>query len=156
MNAPQLRFRPEQLAPGESGVLVETTPQKAGWEYLSFAVRRLSRGENWAGDTGAQEAALVLLGGKVTLQVNGEKWQMGERQSPFDGLPEPLITIWEPKAYPILLSFLSQGYTCPRKALRNNDVHIIKAENADALINVNTLEELEKVKNILLEKSATV
>jgi len=76
-------------------------------------------------------------------------------ESPFDGLPEPLITIWEPKAYPVLLSFLSQGYTCPRKALRNNDVHIIKAENADALRNVNTPEELEKVKNILLQKSAT-
>lgn len=77
-------------------------------------------------------------------------------ESPFDGLPEPLITIWEPKAYPILLSFLSQGYTCPRKVLRNNDVHIIKAENADALMNVNTPEELEKVKNILLQNSATV
>jgi len=77
-------------------------------------------------------------------------------ESPFDGLPEPLITIWEPKSYPILLSFLSQGYTCPRKALRNNDVHIIKAENADTLMNVNTQEELEKVKNILLQKSATV
>ena len=77
-------------------------------------------------------------------------------ESPFDGLPEPLITIWEPKAYPVLLSFLSQGYTCPRKALRNNDVHIIKAKNADALMNVNTPEELEKVKNILLQKSAAV
>jgi len=77
-------------------------------------------------------------------------------ESSYDSLPEPLITIWEPKAYPILLSFLSQGYTCPRKALRNNDVHIIKAENADTLMNVNTQEELEKVKNILLQKSATV
>jgi molybdopterin-guanine dinucleotide biosynthesis protein A len=75
-------------------------------------------------------------------------------ESPYDGLPEPLITIWEPKAYPILLSFLSQGYTCPRKVLRNNDVHIVKAENEDALMNVNTQEELEKVKNILLQKSA--
>ena len=77
-------------------------------------------------------------------------------ESPFDGLPEPLITIWEPKAYPVLLSFLSQGYTCPRKALRNNDVHIIKTENADALMNVNTQDELEKVKDILLRKSAAV
>ncbi len=75
-------------------------------------------------------------------------------ESPSDGLPEPLITIWEPKAYSILLSFLSQGYTCPRKVLRNNDVHIIKAANADALMNVNTQDELEKAKNILHQKSA--
>jgi molybdopterin-guanine dinucleotide biosynthesis protein A len=77
-------------------------------------------------------------------------------ESPFDGLPEPLITIWEPKAYSILLSFLAQGYSCPRKALRNNEVHIIKPANPDSLMNVNTQEELEKVKTILLQKSATV
>jgi len=77
-------------------------------------------------------------------------------ESPFDGLPEPLITIWEAKAYPILLSFLAQGYSCPRKVLRNNHVNIIKASNPETLMNVNTPEELEKVKNILLQKSATV
>jgi molybdopterin-guanine dinucleotide biosynthesis protein A len=77
-------------------------------------------------------------------------------ESPFDGLPEPLITIWEPKAYPILLSFLAQGYSCPRKVLRNNYVHVIKPTNADALMNVNTPEEMEKVKNILVQKSSTV
>jgi molybdopterin-guanine dinucleotide biosynthesis protein A len=70
-------------------------------------------------------------------------------ESPHDGLPEPLITIWEPRAYPILLSFLSQGYSCPRKVLRNNQVHIIKATNADALTNVNTPEELEKAMDTL-------
>jgi len=36
---------------------------------------------------------------------------------PKGEFPEPLITIWEPKSYPALLQFLSQGYTCPRKAL---------------------------------------
>lgn len=53
---------------------------------------------------------------------------------------EPLITIYEPKAYPILLSFLSQGYACPRKMLINSDVEIIEVD--DGLIrNVNTPEE---------------
>jgi 5-deoxy-glucuronate isomerase len=68
-------------------VLVETTPESAGWEYLSFEVRRLAEGENWSGDTGEQEAALVLLGGRIVAEVNGEKWEMGERSGPFDGLP---------------------------------------------------------------------
>jgi molybdenum cofactor guanylyltransferase len=36
-------------------------------------------------------------------------------ESPHDGLPEPLVTIWEPKSYAVLLSFLSQGKQCPRK-----------------------------------------
>jgi len=77
-------------------------------------------------------------------------------ESPHDGLPEPLITIWEPKAYPILLSFLSQGYSCPRKVLRNNNVHIIKAEHPETLMNVNTPEELEIVKQVLYQKTAQV
>jgi molybdopterin-guanine dinucleotide biosynthesis protein A len=72
-------------------------------------------------------------------------------ESPYDGLPEPLITIWEPKSYEILLSYIPEGYKCPRKALRNNldDVKIIKAINPDALMNTNTPEDAEKVKQIL-------
>ncbi len=70
-------------------------------------------------------------------------------ESPHDGLPEPLITIWEPKAYSILLSFLAQGYSCPRKALRNNDVTIIKAQHPEKLMNVNTEEELMNAKKLL-------
>jgi molybdenum cofactor guanylyltransferase len=70
-------------------------------------------------------------------------------ESPYDGLPEPLITIWEPKSYPLLLSFLSQGYSCPRKALINSDSTVIKAPNAEALMNVNTQAEFQKVKEIL-------
>lgn len=58
--------------------------------------------------------------------------------------PEPLITIWEPKAYPILLNYLAQGYSCPRKVLINNDVEIV--EISDEIIqNVNTKEDLIKL-----------
>ncbi len=35
--------------------------------------------------------------------------------SPDNEFPEPLITIWEPKSYTVLLAFLAQGYSCPRK-----------------------------------------
>ncbi len=70
-------------------------------------------------------------------------------QSSFDDFPEPLITIWEPKSYPVLLSFLSQGYSCPRKVLINSDITLLKAPTPDELTNVNTPEELEKVKLLL-------
>ncbi len=58
-----------------------------------------------------------------------------------DAFPEPLITIWEPRAYPILLSFLAQGVSCPRKVLINSNTHLLDAPNLDALKNVNTPEE---------------
>ncbi len=72
-------------------------------------------------------------------------------ESPYDTLPEPLITIWEPEAYDILLSYLPEGFRCPRKALNRNidNVKIIKASNADALMNTNTPEDAEKVKQIV-------
>lgn len=70
-------------------------------------------------------------------------------ESPFDGLPEPLITIWEPKSYPLLLNFLGIGNTCPRKVLINSDTLILKPENPDALMNVNTPEDALKANEIL-------
>ena len=55
---------------------------------------------------------------------------------------EPLITIYEPRAYPILLQYLAQGYSCPRKMLINSDVAIVTID--DALIrNINTPEEFK-------------
>lgn len=75
-------------------------------------------------------------------------------KSPYDEFPEPLITIWEPKSYPLLLAFLSQGYSCPRKVLINSDVKLLQAENPDALTNVNTPEDLEKVKRTIHQKIA--
>jgi molybdenum cofactor guanylyltransferase len=52
-----------------------------------------------------------------------------------------LITIWEPRAYPVLLSFLAQGISCPRKVLINSDIELLDVPNIDALMNVNTPEE---------------
>ncbi len=72
-------------------------------------------------------------------------------KSPFDDLPEPLITIWEPRCMETLLSFSADGFSCPRKALIRNEerVKIIDPANADALMNANTPEDAERVKAIL-------
>jgi molybdenum cofactor guanylyltransferase len=74
-------------------------------------------------------------------------------KSPYskDSFPEPLITIWEPRAYPILLSFLAQGINCPRKVLINSDINLLDAPNLDALRNVNTPEEREDVLNTFFQ-----
>jgi molybdenum cofactor guanylyltransferase len=62
-------------------------------------------------------------------------------QSPDNAFPEPLITIWEPKAYPTLLQFMAQGYACPRKVLINTNTHLLQAPDARVLTNVNSPEE---------------
>ena len=62
--------------------------------------------------------------------------------------PEPLITIYEPKAYSVLLQYLAQGYSCPRKMLINSDVEIVEVED-DLIRNVNTPEEYQAAKEEL-------
>lgn len=61
--------------------------------------------------------------------------------NPETGFPDPLITLWEPKAYMRLMEFLALGYSCPRKVLINSDVEIIQPSDPMVLKNVNTPEE---------------
>jgi molybdopterin-guanine dinucleotide biosynthesis protein A len=63
--------------------------------------------------------------------------------------PDPLVTIWEPKAYPELLHFLSLGYSCPRKVLINTPIEILHPHDKNALLNANSPKEYEKVKEII-------
>lgn len=63
--------------------------------------------------------------------------------NPETDFPEPLITLWEPRAYPRFLNFLTLGYSCPRKALINSDINEIHLENPEVLFNANTPEEMK-------------
>lgn len=59
--------------------------------------------------------------------------------------PEPLITIYEPKAYSKLLQYLAQGYSCPRKMLINSEIEVIEVDD-NLIRNINTPEEFELAK----------
>ncbi|MVN92308.1 NTP transferase domain-containing protein [Mucilaginibacter aquatilis] len=63
--------------------------------------------------------------------------------------PEPLVTIWEPRAYPVILQFLAQGYSCPRKVLINSDVELLQAPNTIEFKNINLPHERDAVINHL-------
>ncbi|PIB37386.1 hypothetical protein BFP72_03845 [Reichenbachiella sp. 5M10] len=64
--------------------------------------------------------------------------------NPDTDFPEPLVTIWEPKAYTYMLAFLAQGYSCPRKVLINTDIELVHLKDASVLRNVNTPEEYQQ------------
>jgi len=69
--------------------------------------------------------------------------------NPETKFPEPLITVWEPKAYPELLHFLSLGYSCPRKVLINSRTEILNPADPNTLLNANNPLDLEQVKKRL-------
>ncbi len=64
--------------------------------------------------------------------------------NPATDFPDPLVTIWEPRSYPVLFQYLAQGYSCPRKVLINSNTHVIDLPKANILDNVNTPEEMEQ------------
>lgn len=75
-------------------------------------------------------------------------------RSPHDGHPEPLITIWEPAAFPLLQDFVQRGITCPRKVLINSNALVLDAPFPDALLNANTPADAEKVQQLLNQQQA--
>jgi 5-deoxy-glucuronate isomerase len=62
-------------------------PSSASWRYLSFRIEGLRDREQVSRQTGSEEIALVPLGGRCALESGGERWEIGERSSVFEGMP---------------------------------------------------------------------
>jgi 5-deoxy-glucuronate isomerase len=68
------------------------TPQTAGWDHLSFAARKMERGDTWEFATDDNELALVLLGGTCNVTSNRGDWpEVGRRANVFAGMPYTLF-----------------------------------------------------------------
>jgi molybdopterin-guanine dinucleotide biosynthesis protein A len=62
-------------------------------------------------------------------------------ESPLDGGPEPLCSIYEPKSFSALMKVWVNGKSCPRKMLFNRTVEILPIQDSNFLVNANTPEE---------------
>lgn len=80
--------------PGNStdpNVVVEVTPELAGWDYIRFHVRRLAAGHSWTFATGDYEMAIVPLSGSLSVESSRGQWShIGKRENVFNGLPYAL------------------------------------------------------------------
>jgi 5-deoxy-glucuronate isomerase len=79
-----------KLSEEQSGELLHLSRQSAGWEWMSFFVRRVTAGEVWENRSDVEERALVLLGGRCTVDWGIGPKRIGERANVFDGLPYAL------------------------------------------------------------------
>jgi 5-deoxy-glucuronate isomerase len=96
--ADSLHFRPGQF-PDDPGLLLNITPQLAGWEFLSFQVRRLDSGEQWRFSTAADELAFVTLSGSYAISSNFGSWdRVGARRNVFEGIAHTLYLPQRAKA----------------------------------------------------------
>lgn len=69
--------------------------------------------------------------------------------NPATSWPDPLMTIWEPRAYHTLLTYLAQGYSCPRKVLINAGAHVVPLPDEKWLWNANSPADREMIQRIL-------
>ena len=80
-------LHPAGIARDKSGVLISVTRKEAKWSTINFSVRRLVEGQYWQGNTREEEAAFILLGGKVSLDWGEGPREIGGRENVFGGYP---------------------------------------------------------------------
>lgn len=90
MNDSEVLVHSENLPSEQAGELLHLPRQRANWEWMSFFVRRLGRGDVYRADTNGEEAAFVLLGGTCQADWGQGKQRIGERKNVFDGYPYTL------------------------------------------------------------------
>jgi 5-deoxy-glucuronate isomerase len=83
----QVFFHSSPIPPDKSGVLVSVSREQAGWKTINFSVRRLIEGQYWQSSTEGEEAALVILGGRVTVDWGEGRRTLGSRSNVFSGYP---------------------------------------------------------------------
>ena len=76
---------------GDTGIIAEVTPERAGWTMLTMQVRRMNRGERWSHQTDEHEMGHVILGGRCHIHTSqGDFRDVGRRPDVFSGMPYAL------------------------------------------------------------------
>ncbi len=88
--AENMLVRPQQNVT-DPDLVLDVTPEQAGWDYISFQVRRLATGQSWSFQSGENELAIVNFTGIYTVQSNRGTWQgIGGRANVFTGAAHAL------------------------------------------------------------------
>lgn len=75
----------------DPSLILSISPEDAGWDYISFQVRRLDRGDQWSFATDENEFAFVNLSGRYSVRSNRGEWSnIGGRQNVFAGAAHAL------------------------------------------------------------------
>jgi 5-deoxy-glucuronate isomerase len=102
--AQEVLIHAAKVARDKSGVLVSVTRAQAHWDTINFSVRRLIAGQYWQSDTRNEEAALVILGGRATVNWGQGYREIGGRKDIFSGYP---YAVYLPSHTPFEISALT-------------------------------------------------
>lgn len=89
-----MSLRVHSHAPDARGVVLDITPESAGWTHVGFRVLDLAVGQVHEGREDGRETCLVVLTGKVDVIGGGAAFgNLGARDSVFDG---PATSVYLP------------------------------------------------------------
>ena len=78
----------KQSKPSTTGLIHDISAESSDLKYVGFRTYQLQDGQQISDKFKEKETCLVFLAGKGQVQVNGEDFGIiGERMSPFEGLP---------------------------------------------------------------------
>jgi len=81
---------------------LDITPETAGWQYVSFTVYHLTRGQTLRGAANGRETAVVVLSGTGRAELNGQPVeQFGERLSVFENTAPYALYLSEDASYQV-------------------------------------------------------
>jgi 5-deoxy-glucuronate isomerase len=92
------------VAQDKSGVLVFVTREQANWKTIDFSVHRLIAGQYRQSNTENEEAAIVVLGGKATVDWGEGPREIGGRKDVFSGYPH---AVYLPSRTPFEISAIT-------------------------------------------------
>lgn len=133
-------------SPDENGVVLEVTPESAGWKHVGFRVLRLAAGQVYNGLERGRETCLVVLSGTVTVNADGETHEgLGGRRDVFDG---PATSIYLPAGLPYSIQAATgaEVAVCTAPAAGAGSVRVIRS---DAVEVRGTGTNTRHVRNIL-------
>src|SRR5256714_14348238 len=97
-----LLIKPQTDQSGGILCTVNITPETASWQYVSFAVYQLTRGQTLRGAADGRETTVVVVSGTGRAELNGQSvGQIGERLSVFEKNPAYALYLSEDASYQV-------------------------------------------------------
>lgn len=72
---------PPLTNPQDPDLILAVTPESAGWDFISFQARKLKAGDQWSFGSIANELAIILLSGAISVQSTRGNWSGLERKN---------------------------------------------------------------------------
>ncbi|UZW54346.1 5-deoxy-glucuronate isomerase [Sphingobium sp. JS3065] len=124
-----MSLRVRSKTPDASGVVLDITPESAGWNYVGFRVVRLAPGRVYEGNEPGREACLVILSGTISVTGGKEHFVgLGARAGVFDGPP---TSVYVPAGtrYRIETVGVAEIAICTAPATGKGQLRVIRPED---------------------------